>query len=40
MHKETGWSTDKSVDDELRRTGIIPQLVAAEIKSMLDAAFR
>lgn len=40
MHKETGWPTDKSVDEELRRSGIIPQMVAAEIKSMLDATFR
>ena len=40
MHKITGWPTDRSVDEELRRMGIIPQLVAAEIKSVLDATFR
>ena len=40
MHKATGWPTDKSVDEELKRTGIIPRIVAAEIKSMLDGVFR
>jgi len=40
MHRITGWPTDKSVDEELKRTGIIPQIVAAEIKSMLDGVFR
>ena len=39
MHRETGWPTDKSVDEELKRTGIIPRIVAAEIKSMLDGVF-
>jgi len=40
MHREAGWPTDKSVDEELKRTGIIPRIVAAEIKSMLDGVFR
>jgi hypothetical protein len=39
MHKETGWPTDKSVDEELKRSGVVEQIVAAEIKSTLDRFF-
>ena len=40
MHRVTGWPTDKSVDEELKRSGIASRIVAAEIKSMLDRAFK
>lgn len=40
QHKATGWTTDKQAADEVMSQGIVAQHVLAEVKSLLDEAFR
>ena len=40
MHEATGWITDKEAADEIMRSRVVEQIIAAEMRDVVDRAFR
>lgn len=40
MHEATGWVTDREASDEVMRSAVVGQIIAAEMRDIADRAFR